>query len=570
MKSNKRTMFGIAVVMAALSGLIVGGCGPSKSGGPSVQQLIQDGSNALIAKNPTAAKASFQKVLNTDTNNCGGEWGMVLSDLQDATVNQIPNLPANLVSGVLADNLASIFTGVSTDLADMPARTAVIEAKGCEFTLTHLPIDIKPDFSSLTNELSSLGVSLPLNLNINYSFDLGTQWGPAEARILGTTANSLLAFINILGAHQLDVTDIMSNLSTLENLLKGGLSLSDPIKLIRSLGPVFQALPKLLTFNNSGTGSDDIKAAGSEINTALSEISGINDSLQLDKGNAAKVISYDDVNGNGVADAGDTFTFGVLDLTPTTGPINILQEYTGSETFTVPAYPGYAGKYGNFNVSSNTIPAAKVLLEKFINNLTNGSPNIVPMDVNDLLTAIGFTGYTFTTSVISLNPSSIFANPVPLRSFFPTLATNGEFQVEAEVGAVLSTTAWYYEAGDASHFTDTTKSGISITPDGISVPTTAADLFSGSLMGTALTIPAMLPYISFGDPTFDGVLSIDLSQLLEFCEGGSPCPVSPATGFKAATSYSLNKIIAGGVYGLFTDTTSSPVGQHFTTEDPIW
>ncbi len=578
MKSNKRTVLGIAVAMAALSGLVVGGCGGNKPSGPNIQQLTTDGSNALINKNPTAAKTSFQSVLNAKANDCNGEWGMVLADIQDATVNQIPNLPSNLVSGVLADNLASIFTGVSTDLADIPARTAVIESKGCEFTLSSLPIDIKPDFSSLINELQSLGINLSINLSINYSFNLGNQWGPAEARILGAGSNALLAFINILGAHQLDVTDIMSNLSTLEGLLTGGLNLSDPIKLIRSLGPVFTALPKLLAFNNSGTGPADITTAGAEINAALTEISGINDSLQADKGIAAKVISYDDANSNGVVDAGDTFTLGIMDLTPTTGPVNVLVEATGSETFTVPAYPGYAGEYGDFNVSSNTIPAAKALLDKFINNLTSGSPNIVPTDVNALLAAIGFTGYSFTTSVVALNPSSIFANPEPLRTFFPTLSTQswttttpiGQFQVEAEVANVLTTTAWYYEAGDDPHFTDTTVSGISITADGVSVPSSAADLYNGSLMGTQLTIPAMLPYISFNDPTFDGVLSIDLSQLLEFCEGGPSCPVSSPTGFKAATSYSLNKVIAAGVYGLFTDTTSSPVGQHFTTEDPIW
>lgn len=552
MMLNKKPVLVIVALIAAASGLALVGCGPSNKSGPNLTALVKQGSDSLGAKDPASAKTAFLQVVNADPNNCGGQWGMVLADLQDVSINQLQVIIDNLINAVSSDNLASIFTSVTIDLSDIPQRTAIIESKGCEFTLSSLPIDINPNLSPLSIIFTTMNIPVP---TINYSFKLGTQWGPAEARVFGTTANSMLASINMISAYQLDVADIMKNLSTFENLLKGGLDLSDPIGLIRSLGPVLQVLPKLLAFNNAGDGPTDVTNAGKEINAALNEISGINDSLQLDKGNAAKVISYNDVNSDSVVDAGDTFTVGCLYYTNSTW-VNIADELRGSETFTVPT-----------RISSNVEPAVKALLTKFINNLTNGTPNIVPTDVNDLLTAVGFTYYTFKSNVISFNPSAMFANPVPVRNFFPTLATAsadaGQLQVEAEVTGTTSGTPWYYKAGDASHFTDGTTG--SILPDSISVPSIASPLFQGSLMGSTITIPAMIPYISFGDPTFGGVLSIDLSQMLSFCEPGPTCPAITPAGFNAATNYSLNKLIAGGIYGVFTDSTN---GNRFVSENP--
>jgi hypothetical protein len=82
-----------------------------------------------------------------------------------------------------------------------------------------------------------------------------------------------------------------------------------------------------------------------------------------------------------------------------------------------------------------------------------------------------------------------------------------------------------------------------------------------------MSIPPMIPYISFSDPTMDGVLSIDLSQMLEFCEPSGVCPAATPVGFSAATNYSLDKVIAGGIYGLFTDSTT---GVPYTSTNPIW
>ncbi|MCL4558717.1 MAG: hypothetical protein M1491_08860, partial [Deltaproteobacteria bacterium] len=397
--------------------------------------------------------------------------------------------------------------------------------------------------------------ALPSSVNAQFAF--GSQWGPAEAKVLGSTANSLLAVINVLSAHSLDTSALIS-LFTNGGLPK--LNLSDPIGLVRGLGSIFTAAPTLLAFNVQGTGPADITSAGNEINAALKEINGLNTSLQLDKGNTAKVLSYNDVNGDGVVDGGDTFTVGALYYTNSTW-VNIVQNLTGAETITLPA-----------RVSKNVMPEMDALLTEFSNNLTNGTPDIVPTDINNLLGAVGLTAMSFTTNVVSLDPDAFFANPQPLRHFFPTTA-NGQFQVEAEVTATTTGVPWYYEAGDVSHFTDGTNS---IAPDGISVPFTAANLFTGSLLGMQLTVPAMIPYISFSDPTMDGVLSIDLSQMLEFCEAqgstegtlAGSCPANATANFVPADNYRLDKVIAGGIYGLFTDSTNN--GLPFTTTNPIW
>ncbi len=552
MKPNTKTLFtwwGISMVMVSLA---LAGCGPNtKTNGPDLAALTQQGSNALGANDPASAKAAFQKIVNADPNNCNGQWGMVLADLQDASGNGIQIIINSIMPAVENNNLAGIFTGVTGDLSDIPSRTATIESRGCEFTLPSLPVNINPDLSSLSIVFNTLNIATPI---INISFAFGTQWGPAEARVIGSMANSLLAAINMLSAHQL------APLSALTGVIGqlGSLNLSsaaqDPIGLIRSLGPILNSLPTLLTFSDPTMSPADIKAAGKEINASMSEMSGINDSLQLDKGNTAKVISYNDVNGDNVVDGGDTFTVGALYYTNSTW-VNMIHYITGSESITVPA-----------RISSNAVPAAKALLTVFIGNLTSGTPDFKPTDVNDLMKAVGLTAYTFTSDVISLNPSALFANPVPLRNFFPSLSTASQVQIEAEAAAsfITSATPWYYKGTDSTHFTDGTHS---IVADGISVPASAADLFDGSLLGMSLHIPPMIPYISFNDPTFGGVLSIDLSQMLKFCEPAGTCPAVIPAGFNAATNYSLDKIIAGGIYGIFTDSTTR---SHYTSENPDW
>ena len=563
MKSNIFKLLGLSAVamLIAFTGF---GCGSKNSGGSNTAATIKAASDALAANNPLGAKSKCYNILQSDPNNCSCQWVYALADVQDLAQNQLQVIINNLEIDLIGDNIAGLFTGVSMVLTDIPTRTSVIEANACEFTLPTLPVTVQLDLSSLQS-LSSLSSSLSgllsaLPSSVNEQFAFGSQWGPAEAKVLGSTANSLLAVINVISAHSLDTSALISMFTGGGGLPK--LNSSDPIGLVRGLASIFTAAPTLLAFNIQGTGPADITSAGNEINAALKEINGLNASLQLDKGNTAKVMSYNDVNGDGVVDGGDTFTVGALYYTNSTW-VNIVQALTGAETITIPAM-----------VSKNVMPDMDALLTEFSNNLTNGTPDIVPTDLNNLLGAVGLTAMSFQTNVMSLDPHAFFANPQPLQYFLPTTA-NGQFQVEAEVTATTTGVPWYYEAGDARHFTDGTSP---IAADGISVPVTAENLFTGSLLGMQLTVPAMIPYISFSDPTMDGVLSIDLSQMLEFCEAqgstegtlAGSCPANATANFVPADNYRLDKVIAGGIYGLFTDSTT---GSPYTTTvgyNPIW
>ena len=552
----KKHVFRISglLVLALFTALTVYSCGKSSSNSqPNNTALIKQASDALTNGDPLKAKSSCTTVLKSDPTNCSCQWIYALADLQDLTQTQLQGIVDNLITALMSDNIGSLFTGVSMDLSDIPTRTSVIESNACEFTLPTLPVTVKLDFSALKSMASGYINMSAIPDTINTQLMFGSQWGPAEAKVLGSASNSLLAVINMVSAHALDTNDLISAVST---VVSGGLSLSmsDPIGLLRNLGVIFVKAPTLLDFNKQNTGPQDITSAGNEINAALKEINGLNASLQLDQGNPAKVISYKDVNGDGMVDGGDTFTVGALYYTNSTW-VNIVQYLTGGETITIPAM-----------VSDKAMPAIDALLNEFSDNLTNGTPSFKPMDLNPLLEAVGLTAVSFQTNVISLDPHAFFASPKPARYFFPTINNNSQFQIEAEVAlsSTMPTIGWYYTNTDSSHFTDGTKP---IVADGISVPVTAANLFTGSLLGMQLTIPPMIPYISFNDPTMDGVLSIDLSQMLEFCEPSGTCPASTPAGFSAATNYSLNKIIAGGIYGLFTDSTT---GQPFTTTNPIW
>ena len=557
MKSNIFKLLGLSAV-AILIAVTTYGCGSkSSSNGPNIAALVKQASDALAANNPLKAKSACYNVLQSDPNNCSCQWVYALADVQDLAQTQLQVIISDLLSDLSQDNIAGLFTGVSMDLTDIPARTSAIEANACEFTLPTLPVTVQLDLTSLQSFLKTL----PSSVNAQLAF--GSQWGPAEAKVLGSTANSLLAVINVLSAHSLDTKDLLPLLTKYVGGGSGSLSLnlSDPIGLVRGLGSIFTAAPTLLAFNIQGTGPTDITNAGNEINAALKEINGLNASLHLDKGNTAKVISYNDVNGDGVVDGGDTFTVGALYYTNGTW-VNIVQDLTGAETITIPAM-----------VSDKAMPAMDALLTEFSNNLTNGTPDIVPTDLNNLLGSLGLTAMSFKTNVMSLDPHALFATPQPLQYFLPTTTANGQFQVEAEVTGTTTGVPWYYMAGDASHFTDGTNT--SIAADGISVPVTAGPLFEGNLLGMSLTVPPMIPYISFRHPTMNGVLSIDLSQMLEFCEAqgasagtlASSCPAALAANPVPATTYSLDKVIAGGIYGLFTSTTT---GLPFTTENPIW
>lgn len=527
-------------VLIAFTGF---GCGSkSSSSGPDIAASVTKASDALAANDPLNAKANCVNVLKSDPNNCSCQWIYTLADVQDLAQNQLQVVINNLETGLIGDNIASLFTGVSMDLSDIPTRTSVIEANACEFTMPTVPVTVQLDFSSLQS-LASLSPSLggllsALPATVTEQLAFGSQWGPSEAKVLGSASNGLLAVINILSAHALDTSDLIT-------ILTGSglpsLSLSDPIGLVRGLGSLFEQAPKLLAFNNQGTGPQDITNAGTELNAALKEITGLNASLQADQGNANKVIAYTDVNGDGEVDGGDTFTLGALYYT------NGTWENLAGQPLTLPAM-----------ISNQFMPALDALLAKLSDNLTSGSPDIVPMDINDVLASVGMTAASFQTNVLSLNPHALFANPVPLRTFFPTVANN-QFQVEAEVTATTSGVPWYYMAGDAQHFTDGTNA---IQADGISVPLVAGPF---NLLG--MSIPAMIPYVSFNDPTFDGVVSVDLSQMLTFCEPSGACPAATPAGFSPATLYSFDKVIAGGIYGLFTDSTT---GLPITTVNPIW
>lgn len=547
MKLSPAKLFLTGLLALSVIGVGLSDCG-KKNNGPSVDipTSVATATDALSSQDPLSAKAACADVLKVKPDNCSCQWIYALADVQDLAQTEIQVIIDNLELGMLQDNLGMLFTGVSMDLADIPTRTANIEANACEFTLSTLPVTIKLDLSSLQSlasvlpsSVSGLFTSMPTNVTVQLAF--GSQWGPAEAKVMGSSANSMLAFINLLSAHDPDVMGLMGvNFSSID--------MSEPIGLLRSLDSIFISAPTFLAFNQQGTGATDVTNAGKEINASLKEINGLNESLQLDAGNPNKVLSYNDVNGDGIVDGGDTFTLGALYYTNSTW-VNIVQELTGGDTITVPS-----------EITDKVQPAISALLTEFTDNLTNGTPDIVPTDLNNLIEAFGMTPAVFQTNVISLNPSAFFANPEPLRYFLPTTA-NGQFQVEAEI---TDTTGmpWYYEQGDSMHFTDGTSP---IYNDGITVPMTAEGILFQS---------PILPYISFNDPTFGGVLSIDLSQMLLFCESsaaegsftGTTCPEATPVGFQPADNYRLDKIMAGGLYGLYYNTAT---GQPFTTVNPI-
>ena len=589
MKKDFSRFVGISI-MLVLTVVLSYGCGSS----PKSSDPVAAGIKAIQNNDPVTAKNVCTPVLKSNPNNhnlCGCSWVMALADVQDIANNQIQPMVNNLFQAAMNDQLATLFTGMLPDLQDIPTRTAAIESNGCEVTISTVPLNKTIDLSALSAITQYISITIPSSLAINLQF--GNQWGPPEAEVLGAASNVLQAVINDLSGATLDTSCLIGQATALMNLFKG--FKTDLIGTIRQVGPIFAACPTFLGGTTDfatrmAIVNTEVQAAINEINNESGHV-GLNDSLIKDEGNPAKVLFYTKTNNDRVVDHGDTLKVGCTVVTTSTnciaslassisGLINLSSDIGPDGTITIPS-----------EVQPSFVPALETFGTNVVSNLSNGSYAwFTPKtDINPLLEGLSMTGDDFSTSVIELSVYNFFQSPQPLRYFFPNVDAVGQFEIEAEVAGALPGQAWYYMATnptDVAHFTDATGSGtnISITADGISVPSRAAiepdvlSFFEGLGITAQATPAATIPYISFSDPTLDGMIKVDLSQLLMFCDGQPPftgypnCPASTAAGFSTSTNYLANKIIAAGVFGLFTDSTTA----HWYTEttldhhNPIW
>ncbi|MCL4557795.1 MAG: hypothetical protein M1491_04080 [Deltaproteobacteria bacterium] len=542
--------------------LIINGCGQSNSGGSASGQnskvigLLQQGSNALLNNDPSTARSSCQAALNLDKNNCNAQWCLILADVQDVVGNQGTTVVTNLITGLLNDDIADSFSGLTADLTDIASRTPVVEANSCEFTLSTLSLEFHPDLSIASSYSQK---------SIDIKVALGTQWGPAEARVLGSTANSMMAFIDTLSAHSYDAACVVRWVGSNYNSPAIANFKEDPLGAIRFAGGLLAQCKDFLAFTDRAPkpGAYYLSRVGSDMASAIKEARGLPDALVKDSGNPQKVLAYTDVNNDGVVDALDTFKLGCTDETSgkscvsrwSSGDPQATSMFVSPDgTITVP-----------FFVNNKIVPAIQSLMGMVEGNLASEDPaQLKPTDLNVLIDAV-VPSLELKTNVIAADPYRLFSDPQPLRNYYPTLNPADEFQVEAEVAPANTVgLPWYYRSGDTGHFTDGTSPIVS---DGITAPQ-----YTFSDQGCDVTMPAMIPYVSFGDPSFNGALSVDLSQMLEFCEpqgsaDGTPaasCPASATENFVPATRYNLNKIIAGAAYGAYTYITGTKPTM------PVW
>lgn len=537
------------------SAIVIGGCGQSNTGnGASAQNskvlgLLQQGSNALLNSDPSTARSSCQAALSLDKNNCNAQWCLILADMQDVVDHQGTAVVTNLISGLLDDDIADSFSGLTADLTDIASRTPVVEANSCEFTLSTLSLEFHPDLSIAASSTQN---------SIDMKVSLGTQWGPAEARVLGSMSNSMMATIDALSAHSYDAACVIRWVSANYNNPAITNFKQDPLGAVRFAGGLLAQCQDLLAFTDRAPkpGAYYFSRVGSDMAAAIQEAQGLPEALVKDSGNPRKVLAYTDANDDGIVDGLDTFKFGCTD--EASGK-NCVSQWTSHDPQRTSMFVSPDGTVTvPFFVSNKIVPAVQSLMGMVWGNLASEDPaQLKPKDLNVLIDAV-IPSLAIKTNVIAADPYKLFSNPQPLRNYYPTLNPADEFQVEAEVApANAAGLPWYYGSGDTGHFTDGTTA---IVRDGITAPQ-----YSFTCPGCAVTIPAMIPYVSFGDPSFNGALSVDLSQMLEFCEPqgaadgtlATSCPASGTESFVPATTYNLNKIIAGAAYGIYSYLTGT-------------
>lgn len=538
--SRKRTLvLCIGVFLAILAGW---GCSCSNNSPPSIDKLLQQGSDCLTKGDATGvdcARKNFNEVVSRDPKNCGGNWGLILADVQDmgiqlttvlSLVGSCPAAAAPPLQPKQLDQLIpEMLSPVEGDIKDIYGRTITVEAAGtsCVFSLdTPIPVCTPPYYT------------------------IGTDWSVDEARVLGGASHAIEGVFDILLAHSLDLTCVISNGSS---LISGGLSFSDLPGLFRKLGPLVATCSAFLTL----TDTTRYSAAPWELAHSTNELEPLSDALVAEKGNAKDVIYYNDASGDNALDGGDTIKVGC------TKP-------SGANCFTSPTSPD-----GTLTIPPGVTSAAFTIAKQFMSDTAHAldGADYPPQHngitftlaaVNPLLTAFGlnialpaamavdagafFKGpCTPITGILDGSCNYTTGGPKALRDILPYYACTSKYFV-AEGEKYTSSTCIgdssfpsYDTCSDSSHFSgvaesfckaDGTPTGrFTLPADGIpSGPCT-----TGSCAGSTIT-PVTLLYTAVQDPSLNGALYVDLYSLPPPYNIGETGP-----GFTSPTAISITE-----------------------------
>ena len=374
-------------------------------------------------------------------------------------------------------------------------------------------------------------------------FTLSGTFGEGEARLLGSLGNSILALTSFLGAHSWEL-DSLSDTNTTFSILGGclsGIDEGDTIRAIRALGPLATENPSFL--GRSERWRERFGEMDDYLTAFLENIYTDNEHnliISLLTAPSNRAISIEDLDNSGSLSAPDCVRLnGVIEIT-----LKGVEQFDQAEPFELGEVLPTISPLILPTLTPAVTPANNLieLLTQAFKSVDSGAqvPPVEISDVNPLLSAL-----TLPTlpEALKLDIAALFqgtsGSGKPLRELFPHTDEANHFIVEGEITS--NHPAYPYSpcyppyitviddtSTDVPHF-----SGINTThpidPDGICPvpPINSEQRFPINL----------LTYIAWQDPTVNGALEIDLSQLAAGATG-EPSAFSPAD------NYSLNKLTA--------------------------
>lgn len=392
---------------------------------------------------------------------------------------------------------------------------------------------------------------------------LSGTFGEGEARMLASIGNLILAITSFLGAHSWKM-DFLDDSESLISLLGGffsGLDEGDMIRSIRSLGLLATENPEFL--GKSSRWSENLGKVDNfiwqSLNTLITDpehtlvtslLSAPEDSVfgVEDRDNSGTLSSPDQMRLNGIL----TIHLKGIEQWENTEPVNLGDLLPSFSPLILPILaPAIRPAY----------ELISLLKDSFYSVDSPGEiQTVTPNNVNPLLASLSLPELP---SAVRLNIPSLFrgasGSGKSLRELFPHTDEEKEFIIEGEItsGHPVYPYAPHFPPyvtivmdtqNDIPHFSGIAEAD-EIPADNI-VPIATAD--------PDRYFPAdLIPYVSWQDPTINGSLDIDLSQLFTGSANEPP-------GFSPATNYSLNKLISSLVVDYLPRLETSPLFSAFS------
>lgn len=404
---------------------------------------------------------------------------------------------------------------------------------------------------------------------------LGDEWDAAPARLMGFAVEIGQALIDLVLSHRFTLLneDLDRTVQTLlQSLQLSGASEGDTSWLTpaRAAGAVFDVNPLFLDFSFNESDRNRIFRIDNDLEAAFRflydrdangvEFGFVRDLLDRtfdDNDLRDNVIGLVD-NGDGRFGLDDTLIFGIHRLTIG----SIVAPDTGDAGISTPPVSLYALTLNGavevrFEAGLGDVGEATRLLHEVIFNLRSQMTAVDRPDTP--WSRLGFTEVNGIIgnldrasaripplpAVFEFDFRSFFVNPVPVRSLVPywydhddDVDTPDHWMIEGE--SAHPTTEPYVSLADDPHFPDffifdtLLRSNVNDAIGGAGYAVTGLTIDKDLVFPTDdIEIP--LPYFAWRDPTFQGVIYVNLNQL--------PVSASGAPEFRLATLHTINKAV---------------------------